>query len=150
MPARVIALGQAAAGDDGVAFAVLERLRARGVPPGVELLRAAEDFALVPLLETPATVVIVDAVLQNPPGRVLELTPEDLASAGHRAVSTHGVGICQAIELARTLTPAQSAASIRIVAVTISRPRRYVQRLSPAVAAAVPAAVERVLALVGG
>jgi hypothetical protein len=40
--------------------------------------------------------------------------------------------------------------SIRVVAVTIERPTRYEQRLSPAVAAALPRAVERVLALVGG
>ena len=33
---------------------------------------------------------------------------------------------------------------------TIERPARYEQRLSPAVAAALPRAVERVLALVGG
>ena len=52
--ARIIALGQAAAGDDGVGLAVLERLRAEGVPPDVELVRAPEDFALVHLLETRA------------------------------------------------------------------------------------------------
>jgi hydrogenase maturation protease len=39
--------------------------------------------------------------------------------------------------------------SIRVVAVTIERPAHYEQRLSPAVAAAVPHAVARVLALVG-
>lgn len=149
MRARVIALGQAAAGDDGVGLAVLEALRTRGVPAGVELVRAPEDVALVSLLETRAPVVIVDAVLGNPAGEVLELAPAELARRGGRAVSTHGIGVPEAVELARALAPTAVTPSIRVVAVTIARPARYEQRLSPAVAAALPRAVERVLALVG-
>jgi hydrogenase maturation protease len=150
MRARVIALGQAAAGDDGVGLAVLEALRARGVPAGVELVRAPEDVALVSLLETPAPVVLVDAVLGHPAGEVLELGLADLGGRGARAVSTHGIGVPEAVELARTLAPEAVAPSVRVVAVTIERPTRYAQCLSPAVAAALPRAVERVLALVGG
>jgi hydrogenase maturation protease len=149
MRARVIALGQAAAGDDGVALVILERLRERGVPESVELVHATDDLALVPLLEPPVPVVIVDAVLHSPYGQVLELTPQELAHHALRPISTHGVGVCQAIELARALAPERSLPRIRIVAVTISRPRHYAQRLSRAVAAAVPVAVERVLALIG-
>ena len=147
--ARIIALGQGAAGDDGVGLAVLEWLRARPVPAGVELVRAAEDVALVGLLETRAPVVLIDAVLGTPAGQVLALAPEELAAGPALAVSTHGMGIATAIELARVLAPAGVSPSIRVVGVTIARPRRYEQRLSPAVAAAVPRAGERVLALVG-
>jgi hydrogenase maturation protease len=150
MRARVIALGQAAAGDDGVALVILKQLGERGVPKGVELLHAADDMALVPLLETPAPVVIVDAVLYTPAGAVLDLTPDALAKRDLRPISTHGIGASQALELAQVLAPLRPRPAIRIVAVTISRPRRYRQRLSPAVAAAVPVAVERVLALLGG
>ena len=45
--ARVIALGQAAAGDDGVGFAILEEIRRRGVPAGVELTSAPDPTALL-------------------------------------------------------------------------------------------------------
>ena len=150
MPARVIALGQAAAGDDGVALVILEQLRAHGVPDGVELLHAADAFALVPLLDTATPVVIVDAVLHAPDGEVLELSPQQLAERDVRPISTHGVGVCQAIELAYTLAPEKGTPAIRIVAVSINQPRRYAQQLSRAVAAAVPLAVERVLAVIGG
>lgn len=146
---RVIALGQAAAGDDGVGLAVLDALRERGVPADVECLRAPEDVALVSLLETRAPVVLVDAVLDAPAGRVLVLSPADLAAHG-RAVSTHGIGVAEALELARTLAPDAISPSVRVVAVTIERPVRYEPRLSAAVAAAVPHAVERVLDLVRG
>jgi hydrogenase maturation protease len=147
--ARIIAMGQGAAGDDGVGLAILEWLRACGVPDGVELVRAAEDAALVELLETRAAVVLVDAVLGTPVGEVLELAPEELAAAPLLPVSTHGMGIVQAIELARVLAPTAVSPSIRVVAVTIARPERYEQRLSPDVAAAVARAGARVLALVG-
>jgi hydrogenase maturation protease len=148
--ARVIGLGQAAAGDDGAGLAVLEWLRERGVPDGVELVRASEDSALVDLLTTPVPVVVVDAVLGDPAGEVFELTPEEVASRDLHPVSTHGMGVARAVELARVLAPESVSPSIQIVAVTIVPPRRYAQRLSPAVAAAVPRAAARVLALVGG
>ena len=144
---RVIAIGQTAAGDDGVGYAVLDRLRAEGVPPDVELMRADEDAALVTLLETPGPVVIVDAVLGSPPGRVVDLAPADLAAAALRPVSTHGIGVAQAIELARVVAGDQVAPSIRIVAITIERPAGYAHALSPAVAAAVAPAAARVRAL---
>jgi hydrogenase maturation protease len=142
---RVIGIGQEAAGDDHAGLAVLEHLRARGVPEGVELLRAAEPSALVPLLETPAPVVLVDAVLASPAGEVLVLEPEALEQRGFSSVSTHGLGVAQAVALARLLSPAAVSPSIHIVAVSISRPERFRQGLSPEVATAVPLAAERVL-----
>ena len=147
--ARVIALGQHAAGDDGAGLAVLEELRRRGVPDGVELLQAAEDAALITLLETCAPVVLVDAVLGDRPGEVVELTPDQLQMSRLRPVSTHGLGAAQAIALARTVAPAAVSPAIRIVGITITRPAHYVQALSPPVAAAVARAATRVRALVG-
>jgi hydrogenase maturation protease len=147
--ARVIGLGQGAAGDDGVGLAVLEALARGGVPAGVELVRAAEESALVALVETPLPVVLVDAVLGTPAGEVVTLAPEELESRGLRAVSTHGLGVPQALALARVVAGERTAPAIRIVGITIERAEPYTQALSPAVAAAVPRAVERVLALVG-
>ena len=148
--ARVIALGQAAAGDDGVGFAVLEALRQRGTPEGVELLQAADASAIISLLETSAPVVLVDAALGPPPGDVLELSPDELSDQGLHPVSSHGMGLAQAVELAAVLAPERVSRSIRVVAVAIARPDRYRHGLSPAIAAAVPRAAERVLALIGG
>jgi hydrogenase maturation protease len=146
----VIALGQAAAGDDGAGLAVLVELRRGGVPDGVELLHAAEDGALITLLQTPEPVVLVDAVVGGAPGEVLELGPEELATSGVHPVSTHGIGAAQAIALARTIGPATVSPAIRIVGITIAPPARYVQALSAPVAAAVPRAAARVRALVRG
>lgn len=150
MRARVIALGQAAAGDDGVGFAVLEALRQRRVPDGVELLQASDASAIISLLETSAPVVLVDAAVGRSPGDVLELSPAELAGQGVQPLSSHGMGLAQAVELAAVLSPEKVSRSIRVVAVTIARPERYGHGLSPVIAAAVPRAAERVLSLIGG
>jgi hydrogenase maturation protease len=154
MKARIIGLGQQAAGDDAVGLAVLDWLRTRRAASDrlleeVELMVAAEASALVPLLETPAEVVVVDAMLDLPPGEVREFAPEDLARGGPQPLSSHGVGVGQAIALARLLAPETVSPSIRIVAVTVMRPERYEHGLSPVVAAAVPRAAERILELLG-
>ena len=147
--ARVIALGQAAAGDDGVGFAVLEELQRRGVPADMELHRAQEPTALIPLLETPARVVLVDAAVGATPGEVIELGADDLSQQRPQTLSSHGIGVGEAIALARQLSPEQISPSIRIVAVTIGPPDRCGHGLSPAVAAAVGWAADKVLELVG-
>lgn len=147
---RVIGLGQRAAGDDGAGLAVIEALRGRGLPAGAELVEAPDASALVSLLETPGPVVVVDAVLASPPGEVIELSLSDLAAGGPAPVSTHGLGVGQAIELARLAAPGRLSPDIRIVGVSIGRPRRQEIGLSPEVAAAVPRAVARVLAYLGG
>jgi len=146
--ARVIGLGQEAAGDDGVGLAVLAALRERRLPPGVELSRAAEESALIALLETDAPVILVDAVAAGRPGEVVELLPGDLAASTGGRLSTHGIGVLPAIELARLLGD-RFTPSIRIVAVAVARPTGYGRQLSPAVAAAVPRAVDCVLGLLG-
>ena len=148
MRARVIALGQEAAGDDGVGLAVLAALREHRLPPDVELARAAEESALIALLETDASVILVDAVAAGRPGEVVELVPGDLEVGARGRLSTHGIGVLPAIELARLLGD-RFTPSIRIVAVAVARPTGYGRQLSPAVAAAVPRAVDRVLALLG-
>jgi hydrogenase maturation protease len=149
--ARVIAIGQQSAGDDGVGPAVLAELQRRGVPAGIELLAVAEPTQLVPLLETAVPVVLIDAVVgAGQPGDVFELRPGQLAARGLRALSTHGVGVTEAIALAQTLAPRAVATSIWIVGVAIRAPTHYVQALSPDVLGAVPRAASAVLARVGG
>ncbi|AUX37494.1 MULTISPECIES: hydrogenase maturation protease [Sorangium] len=150
MTARIIGLGQRAAGDDAAGLAVLEALRRRGPPGGAELVEARDASALVSLLQTPATVVIVDAVLASPSGEVLDLSPSDLAAGAPVPVSTHGLGVGQAIELARLAAPDRLSPDIRIVGVSIGRPSQQRNGLSPEVAAAVPRAVARVLSVLGG
>ena len=147
MRARVIGLGQSAAGDDGVGVAVVHALRERGLPIEIEVHQLAEPSALIALLDSAAPVILVDAVLGERAGEVVELSAEELASRAPLRLSSHGLGVSEAIGLARILNDGGDLPAIRIVAVTITRPDRYQHGLSPEVAAAVPRAAERVLSI---
>lgn len=63
------------------------------------------------------------------------------------AMSSHGVGVRQAIELARVTEPETTAREVHVVAVTIARPGALRDGLGPEVAQAVPRAARQVLAL---
>lgn len=147
-PTRVIALGQAAAGDDGVGYRVLARLRSEPLPRDVELLSVPDPSELVELLKYDGRVVLLDALVgAGPPGRVLVLSPEELESLALSSVSSHGVSAGQALALCQTLYADAAATDVHIVAVSIEPPRRYEVGLSSAVEAAVSTALETTLEL---
>jgi hydrogenase maturation protease len=143
--ARIVGLGQRAAGDDGVGLAVLARLRAAGAPEGVELVEAAEASALVDAVRLGGPVVVVDAVLADPPGVVLTLSEDDLSRAALSPLSSHGLSAGGALALARSLDSGAVSRRITIVAVSIAAPGRYRLGLSPEVAAAVDPAARAAL-----
>jgi hydrogenase maturation protease len=150
MGARIIAIGQRAAGDDAVGLAVLERLRQAELPRGTELVEVGDGAALIPLLETRLTVIVLDAVVgPGPVGEVLELDADALEGASERPVSTHGVSVAQALALARVLSPDAVAPSVSVVGVRIPPPHRYTEGLSSEVAAAVATAASLVMTRIG-
>src|SRR5690242_15034500 len=101
---RVIGIGQSAAGDDGVGFAVIEALRQQGVPRGIELCIAAEPSSLLSLLETPSSVLLVDAVVGLLVGEV-KLLPLETFSQVLTPLSSHGISLTDTIKMARLLFP---------------------------------------------
>ncbi len=149
--ARVIGIGQRAAGDDGVGLHILERLK-QSPPPGVQLHQLTDATQLFPLLENVKRVILVDAVLGEPGeasadtgcAKVLCLRPEQLSEVALSSVSSHDVSVAQALELARTLSPG-GCQDVRIVGVQIDTPRAYTQELSPAVAAAIEPSIACIL-----
>jgi hydrogenase maturation protease len=146
----VVGLGQAMAGDDGVGPAVIGALQKRRLPDGCELLSLSNPMDLVALFESGCSVVLVDAVLASPPGRVIEVGIDELSLGALQLASSHGMGAIQAIRLAQALLPAMAPLPLRIVAITIEFPRRHHVGLSREVAAALPNAVETVLSLLRG
>lgn len=136
--AVIVGIGQLAAGDDAIGMVVARVLAGRGF----ETRACADASVVLALLEAGRRVVVVDAVVGGgPPGTVLRLDPGDLAG-GPAPLSSHGIGVAEAIELAGTLYGERIAAAVAIVGVAIDRPQRAALELSPAVAAAIePAAV---------
>lgn len=146
MTARVVGLGRRFGGDDAVGLVVLDRLRGVGLAPDVELCEAASGVDLVELLSTPKRVVVVDAVVAEPPGEVRALRVEDVASGPEASLSSHGLGLVEALELARAVDPEGLTPDLRVVGISIAPPTGGSAQLSEAVAAALGPAVAAVKA----
>jgi hydrogenase maturation protease len=148
MNARIVGLGQRLAGDDGVGLAIVDRLRALGAPSGVELVEASDAGELLTLLETARPVIVVDAIVgAGPPGEVVDVDAAQIGGAcGRPLLSSHGLDVCDAIELARTLFGQGASPQVRVVGVRIAPPARGTCGLSPTIDAAVARAAAAVLA----
>ncbi len=149
MRGRVIGIGQQSAGDDGAGLAVIEALRQYPEARDLDLVVTDDASDLIVLLECPAPVIVVDAVVgAGPPGQILVVTPASLANAPPSRLSTHGLGVRQAIELSAILSPNLVAREIHIVALCIAEPERAVIGLSPPVRDAAERAARLVLDIV--
>jgi hydrogenase maturation protease len=150
LAARIIGVGQEWAGDDGVGIAVVRRLRQDGAR--IDLVETAEPTQLIHLLTDGADpVILVDAVVdEGPSGCVLNIDAQTPGQHRERLLSTHGVGVIDAIELARITHPDRVAKSIFVLGITIQLTSRRGKGLSTAVDAAVPRAAAQALKLARG
>jgi hydrogenase maturation protease len=141
----VIGLGSELRGDDGAGIAAARRLRDAARQAGVEVRELAGDpLALLDAWSSRDAVVIVDAMRSGvAPGTVrrIDASASPPAAIGSVA-STHAVGLCDAIELARALDRLPARVIVHAVEGASFEPGRG---LSPAVAAALPALVRGVL-----
>jgi hydrogenase maturation protease len=104
-PVVVIGVGNPLRGDDGAGPAVAARLRGR-VPPGVELRVLAGDSAeLIEAWAGRRLALIADAVRSGAaPGTVHRIEAADGELPGLQpGSSTHGLGLAEALALARVL-----------------------------------------------
>ncbi|MFJ9007791.1 hydrogenase maturation protease [Streptomyces canus] len=106
----VVGVGNEFRRDDGVGWAVVARLRERATrhpwPPDVVLATCDGDPArLIGLWEEADLAVVVDAAHAHPgtPGRVHRLALHDSRLSGPPTTSSHGLGLGEAVELARVL-----------------------------------------------
>lgn len=137
MKARLVGLGQPAAGDDGVGIVVLRAMIAAGLPSGVTTTEIRDAAPLVDLLCGEAPVLLLDAVLGPAPGAVVVL--DEAALAGEvTALSTHALSVPAAVGLARALG---GTARLVIVGLGIEAPTGPRFALSPVLEASIPAAV---------
>jgi hydrogenase maturation protease len=106
----VIGVGNEFRRDDGVGWAVIARLREhagqRPLPPGTELATCDGDPGrLIGLWADTDLAVVVDAAHAHPctPGRVHRLELDSGRLAQPPTTSSHGLGLGEAVELARIL-----------------------------------------------
>ncbi|MCX4904019.1 hydrogenase maturation protease [Streptomyces sp. NBC_00878] len=106
----VVGVGNEFRRDDGVGWAVVARLRERAderpLPPDTVLAACDGDPGrLIGLWEGASLAVVVDAAHAHPgtPGRVHRLELDGGHLAGPPSTSSHGLGLGEAVELARVL-----------------------------------------------
>jgi len=97
----ILGCGNRQRGDDGAGILVAERLRALGIAAGV---CAGEPSELLDAWTGADDVIVIDAVVTGAPAGAVHVwdgqrPPAFATSTG----STHGLGLAQAIELARAL-----------------------------------------------
>ncbi|MBD0842180.1 hydrogenase maturation protease [Streptomyces sp. TRM68416] len=140
----VIGVGNEFRRDDGVGWAVIDRLRARELPADAVLATCDGDPGrLIGLWEGARLAVVVDAAHTHPgsPGRVHRLALDAGLLPPPSATSSHGLGLGEAVELARVLGLLPERLIVYAVEGADSD---YGTGLSPAVAAAVAPLAEAV------
>ncbi|WP_027365772.1 hydrogenase maturation protease [Desulfotruncus alcoholivorax] len=144
----VIGCGNTLAGDDGVGIVVLRRLMEKDIPDKVEFIEAGiPGLSLVELMLGAEKAVLVDSFLGgDAPGRVVRFSESELPPVGYNAGQSHGIGLREALSFARGVMPEGFPREVVVVGVEIERPERWVEGLSPAIAAAVDEAVDMVYA----
>jgi hydrogenase maturation protease len=149
----VLALGNPILGDDGVALHVVKGLRGR-LTEGRDLVLDESATGGIDLLEHVMgfdRVLVLDALMtgRGPPGEVRTLPEGDLGGTLNTSC-THTASFETAMEMGRRLHPGAMPAEIVVVGVEVGCVAEFSETLTPAVEAAVPAAVDAAVRVLGG
>jgi hydrogenase maturation protease len=146
--ALVIGIGNPDRGDDAVGVQVARRVAA--LRPDVRLVELDQPSDALNAWAPQDTVVVADAVSSNgDPGDILvvDVVAQKLPAGNWSAGGTHALGLAAVVELARALGKLPR----RLVVVGVEAAQfDHGTPMSGAVAAAVPAAADAVLAVIGG
>lgn len=145
----VIGIGNPDRGDDAAGRAVARRLRGM-LPPAIRIdEHDGEATGLLARLEGAKSAYLIDACLSSAPAGTVQRfdvgdapLPQDTF-----AMSTHGLGLAEAIELGRALGQLPACCVVYAIEVGSTAPG---DPLSAAVTAAIDAVAERVCAEVSG
>lgn len=143
----MIGVGNPLRGDDAAGLAVAASLRKR-LPAGVMVVeQAGEAVSLAASWDGFERLVIVDAVRSGaPPGTIHRLDASRPLPAGFGSLSSHGLGVASAIELARAL----GSLPREVIVYGIEGESFELDRgLSAQVAAAATALADRILSELG-
>ena len=143
----VVCVGNSLVADDAAGSAVFHRLNQQTLPSGVRLHHlGVGGMSLLELLAGEHSLLVVDAVrFGSSPGTIHFLSWQQLPGSGGQAVSLHGIGIRDAIEVGRIAFPQQMPEEVYLLGIEGECFDSFVTEMSPAVQAAVEKAAEMVL-----
>lgn len=148
----MIGCGSPEGGDDAVGLLVARALRAR-VGPEVEVFEAGSPLRVLDLVEGADVVIVVDAVRTTgggcAPGTLVRAEADGSAALPaelRSSLSSHGLGLAEALGLAAALGPLPRVVFHGVEAANVEAGAA----LSPEVQVALPALVDAVVASVEG
>lgn len=143
-PTLVLGIGNILLRDEGVGVRLIEEMRQRPVPEGVELFDGGTfGIDLMDTIASRRKVIVVDAVdAEGKPGTIFKFGGQDLAARGDASLSLHDVGLLETLLMARQLGCEPKEVVIFGIKPKTIRPGL---KLSREVAAAVPKVVELVM-----
>jgi hydrogenase maturation protease len=143
---RIVGCGNLDAGDDAAGLVAVDRVRSL-VPSDVEVVTAPTALHVLDLLEGADNVLLVDAMRTSAggrdPGEVVRAAsgPDGFPMALRSSLSSHGLGLAEAVGLAAALGPVPNVVFLGVEVGDV----RAGHGLSPAVEAALPALVEAIV-----
>jgi hydrogenase maturation protease len=136
----IIGCGNRQRGDDAAGIFAAERLRALGIPAEI---CSGESSELMELWSNVDDVIVIDAVVtDSTPGAVHLWVAQRPLHYGKASGSTHGLGVAEAIELARALDCLPQR--LRIYGIE-GRQFEIGSKVSPEVVRAVEEIVQRIM-----
>lgn len=145
----IVCIGNDLVGDDAVGYAIHKVLVDMSLPDGAKLkFLGLGGMDIIEVIEGEDRLIVVDAVqLGKEVGHVHVLNWDQLPYMEPRPVSGHGIGIREAIEVAKRLYPERVPGSIFLVGVEGACFNKVGEPLTPEVGDAVSQAVERIIEL---
>jgi len=142
-PVLVLGIGNILLRDEGIGVRVIEAIQQRGPIDGVDVMDGgAGGVGLIDAIADRRKVIVVDAVDGDlPPGAIVRMGIDDLASRAGPALSLHEMGLLETFAMARRLDCAP--AEIVILGVQPADISTSLE-LSPELARRIPEIVDRV------
>lgn len=147
----IICIGNELIADDAAGFEIYTRLEGRfaGCAARLEFCGVG-GIDMLPLLDGETDMIVVDAVqLGAPPGTIHVIPWDSLPHAG-TAISAHGLGLRETIEIGRILYPLTMPERITLVGIEGRCFNRTREHMSREVCDAIGMAVETIEELVQG
>jgi hydrogenase maturation protease len=151
MTTRIVCVGNELVSDDGLGIRIGRVLQGLALPAGVEVVFAADiGLDLIDTVMSTARLVLVDATrTDHPPGTVTILSLDAVSQLAQAPCCCHAVGLPELLRLACHLAPESVPGEVVLVGIEAEVLDQFGTVLSPAVAKALPDAVEEVLTRVG-
>ncbi len=143
----VVCIGNELVADDAVGHEVFLRLQQMELPPAtrLEYVGVGGIALLDRLTGTEEVMVVVDAVqLGAPPGTVHMLPWDQVPKSDNAAISAHGIGLRETVEVGRLLCPERLPPAILLVGIEGRCFDRMREFMTPATAAAIGPAADRI------